>query len=132
MAELAQTYNMSSAIPLIDFDPFLNGSARDREHVASTIDAALSSVGFIYLSNHGIDQCKVDECFNWVSSCSYRIFIASMLDDRELLTLADILPCCRANVSLPFPSPKRRFYGFHLNGRITADIPVWEMRRCER
>ncbi len=61
---------MNGDIPWVDFKAFLHGSAHDRERVASTIDAALSSVGFIYLSNHGIDQGKVDECFRWVSDLS--------------------------------------------------------------
>lgn len=61
---------MNGDIPWVDFKAFLHGSARDRERVASTNDAALSSVGFIYLSNHGIDQGKVDECFRWVSDLS--------------------------------------------------------------
>lgn len=55
-------------IPLIDFGPFLNGSAEDRTRVAVSIDAAFKSHGFIYLSNHGIDQRKVDEYFKWVGS----------------------------------------------------------------
>lgn len=57
-----------SAIPLIDFDQFLNGSTDQREQVASAIDAAFRSVGFLYVSNHGIDQDKVDECFQWVTA----------------------------------------------------------------
>ncbi|KAF6235478.1 hypothetical protein HO173_006161 [Letharia columbiana] len=57
--------NADSAIPLIDFDQFLNGSTDRREQVASAIDAAFRSVGFLYVSNHGIDQDKVDECFQW-------------------------------------------------------------------
>ncbi|CZR55873.1 related to gibberellin 20-oxidase [Phialocephala subalpina] len=52
-------------IPLIDFGPFLHGSARDRAQVASSIDAAFRCHGFIYLSNHGIEQGKLDECFEW-------------------------------------------------------------------
>lgn len=55
------------AIPLIDFDQFLNGSIADRHEVASAIDTAFRSLGFIYMSNHGIDKEKVDECFEWVS-----------------------------------------------------------------
>ncbi|KAG9227981.1 thymine dioxygenase [Amylocarpus encephaloides] len=52
-------------IPLIDFGPFLNGSAGDRTQVAASIDVAFKSHGFIYLRNHGINQRKVDECFRW-------------------------------------------------------------------
>lgn len=55
------------SIPLIDFDKFLNGSHDDRKDVASAIDAAFRSVGFIYLRNHGIDGDKIDHCFRWVS-----------------------------------------------------------------
>jgi isopenicillin N synthase-like dioxygenase len=55
-------------IPLIDFGPFLNGSAGDRTRVAGSIDAAFKSHGFIYLSNHGINQRKVDQCFEWVGN----------------------------------------------------------------
>ncbi|MCJ1245559.1 hypothetical protein MMC30_002763 [Trapelia coarctata] len=52
-------------IPVIDFKPFLHGSAIDRQHVASTVDEALRSVGFLYITNHGIDQRKIDESFHW-------------------------------------------------------------------
>ena len=59
--------NPNPAIPLIDFDQFLNGSIDDRKDVATAIDTAFRSVGFFYLRNHGIDEDKVDECFLWVS-----------------------------------------------------------------
>jgi len=58
---------MHPTIPSIDFNPFLRGSAGDRQRIASAIDLALSSVGFIHLHNHGIEQRKVDRCFQWVS-----------------------------------------------------------------
>jgi isopenicillin N synthase-like dioxygenase len=64
-------------IPLIDFDPFLNGSAGDRTQVAASIDSAFKSHGFIYLSNHGIGQNKVDECFEWVRKSIASIFCNS-------------------------------------------------------
>jgi isopenicillin N synthase-like dioxygenase len=80
---------LNSEIPSIDFGPFLHGSARDREDVASTLDAALRSVGFIYLRNHGIDQRKVDECFNWVSGRSYTYAQLPRVTARQPLNLAD-------------------------------------------
>lgn len=67
-------------IPLIDFRPFLLGSPSERENVASSVDAGLCSTGFIYLQNHGIDQRKIDECFDMVS----RSF------DRQLLSFSSI------------------------------------------
>ena len=56
-----------SEIPSIDFSSYDHGSVSDRERTASAVDEALRSVGFIYLHNHGIDQRKVDTCFQWAS-----------------------------------------------------------------
>ncbi len=66
------TISADPDIPLIDFKPFLHGSIRDREEVAASIDAGLSSTGFIYLINHGINLHRVEECFNWVSGYFYK------------------------------------------------------------
>jgi len=41
-----------------------------RQQVASSIDLAFRSVGFVYLQNHSITQKKVDDCFEWVRSTS--------------------------------------------------------------
>ena len=62
---MASTFDTTD-IPLIDFRPFLRGSPEDRARVAVSLDMAFKSRGFAYLSNHGIDQRKVDECFRWV------------------------------------------------------------------
>lgn len=59
--------HMRPTVPSINFKPFLYGSAGDRQLIASEIDEALRSVGFIQLRNHGIEQHKVDACFQWVS-----------------------------------------------------------------
>ncbi|KAM0805218.1 thymine dioxygenase [Usnea florida] len=53
--------NQDSTVPLIDFSQFLHGSADERERVASNIDEAFRSVGFLYLCNHGIDEGKINE-----------------------------------------------------------------------
>ena len=60
---------MCTIVPSIDFKPFCDGSARDRQRVASELDAALSSIGFIELRNHGIEQHKIDTCFQW--ACNF-------------------------------------------------------------
>ncbi len=62
---------MRPTVPSIDFKPFLHGSAGDRQRIASEIDEALSSVGFIQLHNHGIEQHTVDACFQWVSRITH-------------------------------------------------------------
>ena len=66
MARSSTNVHMNPSIPFIDFKPFLCGSSSDRLRIASEIDEALSSVGFIELRNHGIEQHKVDTCFQWV------------------------------------------------------------------
>ncbi len=58
---------MHPSITSIDFEPFLRGSAGDRQRIAPASDDALSSVGFIRLHNHGIEQRKIDRCLQWVS-----------------------------------------------------------------
>ncbi|KAH8701242.1 hypothetical protein GQ44DRAFT_632271 [Phaeosphaeriaceae sp. PMI808] len=54
---------MRSNIPTIDFGRFRTGSATDREKVASEFDAALSSVGFFHLQNHGISFEDIEAYF---------------------------------------------------------------------
>ena len=54
--------HMNPTVPSIDFKPSICGSSSDRLRIASELDEALSSVGFIELRNHGIEQYKVDAC----------------------------------------------------------------------
>ncbi|KAL9077948.1 MAG: hypothetical protein Q9157_003130 [Trypethelium eluteriae] len=53
-------------VPTIDFAPFLRGGREDREAIAKTVDSALSSVGLIYVKNHGIPDNEVNEAFSWL------------------------------------------------------------------
>lgn len=53
--------------PVVDFGAFYKGSIEDRQKVADGIDNALRRAGFVVLTNHGVPQQKVDECFQWVS-----------------------------------------------------------------
>jgi isopenicillin N synthase-like dioxygenase len=50
-------------IPVIDFDPFLNGGAAGRQDVARQIAHACETIGFFYLKNHGVPQSKIDAVF---------------------------------------------------------------------
>ena len=45
---------MEPPIPVIDMDPFINGSEEDKSAVAAKIHEAATTVGFIYLKNFGI------------------------------------------------------------------------------
>ena len=93
--------NTESSIPLINFGHFLNGSTDERSKVASSIDAAFRSVGFVYLSNHGMDQEKVYECFQWVR----RLAPSLQIPDRRVELKYVVIH--RANVSSTFPNPRR-------------------------
>lgn len=68
LAELPKAYEKAqsvdvSDIPIIDFGPFLNGSAAERAAVAAKIGKACEEVGFFYLANHGIPQELIDATF---------------------------------------------------------------------
>lgn len=51
---------MTSAIPLIDISPFLDGSDAERRAVAIAVDAACADMGFLLVSGHGIPPSLVD------------------------------------------------------------------------
>lgn len=86
--------HMRPTVPSVDFKPFLCGSAGDRQRIASEIDEALSSIGFIELRNHGVEQDKVDACFQWVCGITgsrksysrrFRMLIRSRLAEQTPL-----------------------------------------------
>lgn len=52
---------MTSAIPLIDISPFLNGSDAERSAVARAVDTACADMGFLLVSGHGIPSSLVDD-----------------------------------------------------------------------
>jgi isopenicillin N synthase-like dioxygenase len=62
---------MSAEIAEVSFAPFIHGNAADRQAVAQEIFEAFSTVGFVYVKDHGIAQDRVDEIFGLVrQSCS--------------------------------------------------------------
>jgi isopenicillin N synthase-like dioxygenase len=44
----------SSAVPIIDLEPWLDGSPAGRAGVAAEVDAALREIGFLLIVNHGV------------------------------------------------------------------------------
>ncbi|KAI9834901.1 MAG: hypothetical protein M1838_005452 [Thelocarpon superellum] len=52
-----------SLIPVIDFSPFLYGSAAEKQATASAILKAFQTSGFIYLAKHGIAPATVEDVF---------------------------------------------------------------------
>ena len=65
MAATDQTSQQTNedTVPIIDFAPFQNGSASEREAVAESIARACREVGFFYLRNYGIDKTLVEKAF---------------------------------------------------------------------
>lgn len=58
---------MSANIPVVSFAPFLSGNKEERQKVARQVYDAFSTVGFIYLKDHGISQSDVEQVFREVS-----------------------------------------------------------------
>ncbi|KAH0559112.1 hypothetical protein GP486_004324 [Trichoglossum hirsutum] len=54
-----------SPVPIVDYGLFLHGDDEDKRKLAAQVDDAFRTVGFVCLVNHGIEQAKVDECFEW-------------------------------------------------------------------
>lgn len=50
-------------IPLIDFEPFINGDASSRQSVARLVYEACHEIGFMYLKNLGISPTQIDQLF---------------------------------------------------------------------
>ncbi|KAG1817133.1 thymine dioxygenase [Suillus subaureus] len=53
----------SHPIPIIDFAPFLDGSAK--QQVADQLLGSFKSAGFVYLTNFGLSNEEVQEMFDW-------------------------------------------------------------------
>lgn len=66
------------SIDIIDLGPFLDGT--EKQAVANAILNSFKKVGFVYLTNHGIPQTKIDQIFAWVS-CRWL-----MIDEGRRLT----------------------------------------------
>ncbi|KAF7791656.1 hypothetical protein EIP86_002678 [Pleurotus ostreatoroseus] len=49
------------SIDIIDFGPFLDGT--EKQAVANAILDSFKKIGFVYLTNHGIPQTKIDQIF---------------------------------------------------------------------
>ncbi len=53
-----------SEIPMIDFAPFLSGSAEDQARVADQIVRACETIGFFYLTGHGVPEAMRSAMFD--------------------------------------------------------------------
>ena len=48
------------AVPVIDLAPWFHGGERDRDAVAARVDAALSEIGFLVVTGHGVPAAERD------------------------------------------------------------------------
>lgn len=58
----------SADIAVVSFDRFINGDDAEKRAVAKQLYDAFSTVGWVYLKDHGIPQERVDEIFALVSN----------------------------------------------------------------
>ncbi|OJD35885.1 flavonol synthase flavanone 3-hydroxylase [Diplodia corticola] len=65
MGSLDSTIQPDSPVPIVDFGPFYTGDEAAKKAVANQLDNALSTVGFVYLKNHGVPKERVDAAFEW-------------------------------------------------------------------
>ena len=61
---------VATDIPIVSFAPFLSGTKEEQHFVAQQVYDAFSTVGFIYLKDHGIPRSEVEAVFQEVSSVS--------------------------------------------------------------
>ncbi|KAL5121588.1 hypothetical protein ACEQ8H_000660 [Pleosporales sp. CAS-2024a] len=58
----------SADIAIVSFDKFINGGDAEKRAVAKQLYEAFSTVGWVYLKDHGIPQERVDEIFGLAKS----------------------------------------------------------------
>lgn len=56
---------MTTALPVIDFSHWLQGSTEEKNRVAHDLAEACRRVGFVYVINHGVPDTLLDEAFSW-------------------------------------------------------------------
>ena len=71
-------YDEDYQIQVFDFDPYLNGSAADKENFAADFAGAVQDIGFSILTNHGVDITLYTELEERVEA----LFTTTSLDDK--------------------------------------------------
>ena len=64
---------MAADIAVVSFERFLSGNETDRRQVASEVYKAFSTVGWVYIKDHGIPQNDIDGVFMLVSHSPPRV-----------------------------------------------------------
>lgn len=78
---------MAAEIAEVSFDRFLHGTDADKKAVAQEIYDAFSTVGFVYVKDHGIPQARVDEIFAVVRSGRFTTWtrVLTLTSGQEVL-----------------------------------------------
>ncbi|QPG75301.1 hypothetical protein FOA43_002652 [Brettanomyces nanus] len=66
-------------VPVIDFKPFLEGTAEGKENVGKKMIGAMRDIGFMYIINHGIPQSDQKRMLEWSAS------FFKLPDDKKML-----------------------------------------------
>ncbi len=53
----------STAIPVVDFEAWSQGSTDERRRIAQQLTDACRRVGFVYIVNHGVPSDMLEEAF---------------------------------------------------------------------
>ena len=71
VGEPAAIMSDTADIAVVSFDKFLHGGDEDQRGVARQLYDAFSTVGWVYLKDHGIPQERVDEIFSLVRGVGF-------------------------------------------------------------
>jgi len=111
-----------ASIPLVDFGQYLHGSEEEKIAAATAIDSAFRNVGFVYLTNHGVPQDAVDECFEWVFDPHIVPPEAIYISHNYLRARSSSIYHCQPKISLHIL----------LEAHIIAVTLVWAWRKSRR
>lgn len=68
----------TAQIAVVSFERFIRGNDEDKRAVAKELYDAFSTVGWVYLKDHGIPQERVDQIFGLVRQPSICAIMTTM------------------------------------------------------
>lgn len=71
-------------VPVVDFGKFWSGSKADRVEISRHVVKAFKEIGFMYISNHNIEQSVIDNTFKQVCGSNQGTMIVSLTSTQEL------------------------------------------------
>lgn len=118
---------MFTQIPLIDFDPFLNGTDEDRRRVSLEIGDACRNVGFFYILNHGIPSSVLDRVYDQAKK-----FFSQSIEEKMKMYIGSC-PCGNNRGYTPMYEEKLSPKGDIKEGfDIALELPADDKDRIER